>query len=75
MRRLDEAIPKDSNSRLLWGQGVFAPLTQYTASEMRLAGLELGSPQGLYQELNATQKEKLRVLFGRYSREFRSRSL
>ena len=34
MRRLDEAIPKDSNSRLLWGQGVFAPLTQYTASEM-----------------------------------------
>ncbi len=75
MRRLDEAIPKDSNSRLLWGQGVFAPLTQYTASEMRLAGLELGSPQGLYQELNATQKEKLRVLFDRYSREFRSRSL
>ena len=75
MRRLDEAIPKDSNSRLLWGQGVFAPLTQYTVAEMRQAGLELGSPQGLYQELNSTQKEKLRALFGRYSREFRSRSL
>jgi hypothetical protein len=74
MRRLDAAIPKDANSRLLWGQGVFAPLTQYTTLEMRLAGLDLSSPQGLYQELNAAQKDKLRVLFDRYSKEFRSRS-
>jgi hypothetical protein len=74
MRRLDSVIPPEPNARNLWIQGVFAPLTQHTVSELRSVGLELGLPQSLQQELNVVQKEKLQAMYGLYAREFRSRS-
>jgi hypothetical protein len=74
MRRLDAIAPADPAGRQLWSQAIFGPLSQHTAAELRAVGVELGHPQGLYQELNPAQKDKLRVLYGLYAREFRSRT-
>jgi len=73
-RRLDGIVPADPNSRQLWAQNVFAPLTQHTTAEMFAMGVDLRFPQNHQQPLNASQKEKLRNLFHTYSLEFRSRT-
>ncbi len=74
MRRLDAVIPQDPQSRLLWSQGVFLPLTQQTAAEMLPLGLDLRLPGSQQQALTPAQKEKLQKLFRIYAKMFRSRS-
>ena len=44
-RRLDVVIPVDPAQRADWNQGIFAPLTAYTASQLLTAGINLGQPQ------------------------------
>ena len=74
MRRLDAIIPTDPQWREFWSQGVFAPLTQHTVSEMLGVGLDLRTPQARNQGLSAVQQDKLQKLFSSYAREFRSRT-
>ena len=74
MRRFDAVIPADAAARQAWSQCVFGPLTQHVVAEMMSVGLDLRNPQAHQQELNASQREKLRRLLSAYAQEFRSRT-
>jgi len=71
-RRLDVVIPTDPAQRTIWSEGVFTPLTNFTAGHLLAAGLDLRQPQGLRQTLTSAQKEQLRDHFQRLARSFRA---
>jgi hypothetical protein len=73
-RRLDALIPKDPQSRLLWSQTLFIPMTRIVIEEMLPTGLDLRLPQGHHQDLGPAQQEKLRTIFRSFARAFRSRA-
>lgn len=71
-RRLDVVIPTEPVQRTLWTDGVFTPLTTYTAGYFLAAGLDLRQPQGLRQTLTPAQREQMRDHFQRLARSFRT---
>jgi len=71
-RRLDVVLPAEPAQRTIWTEGVFTPLTSYTAGCFLAAGLDLRQPQGLRQTLTPAQKEQLRDHFQRLARSFRA---
>ena len=71
-RRLDVVLPAEPAQRTIWTEGVFTPLTTYTAGYFLAAGLDLRQPQGLRQTLTLAQKEQLRDHFQRLARSFRA---
>jgi hypothetical protein len=71
-RRLDIVIPSEPSIRVAWAEGVFSPLTTYTASELLAAGLDVRQAQGLNQPLSRGQQEKIREHFERLARVFRA---
>ena len=44
---MDVVIPNEPAQRALWTEGIFNPLTTYTAAHFLEAGLDLRQPQGL----------------------------
>jgi hypothetical protein len=73
-RRLDVVIPSNPSLRAEWNQGVFAPLTAYTASQLLTAGINLSQPEGLRQPLNASQRGQVRDHYQKVARAFRTAS-
>jgi hypothetical protein len=73
-RRLDGIVPTDPSWRQFWTHSVFGPMSQHTALEMLGVGIDLRTPLGQNQGLNALQQDKLQKLFSSYAREFRSRT-
>jgi hypothetical protein len=73
-RRLDVVLPNEPATRAAWAEGVFAPLTNYTTSQLLAAGLDLRQPQGLKQPLTPAQQEKVRDHFESLARAFRAGS-
>ncbi len=69
-RRLDVVIPSEPLQRASWNQGVFQPLTAYTAVELLASGLDLRQPQRLQHPLTPAQQERL----GEHFQKLRGRS-
>jgi hypothetical protein len=74
MRQLDVIVPKDPQSRQLWTQGIFVPLSQRLATEMAMVGLDLRLPGAHQQKLSEFQKDKLQGVFQIFAQEFRTKS-
>jgi len=73
-RQLDAIIPKDPQSRQLWTQGIFVPLSQRLAAELMTVGLDLRLPGAQQQGLSEFQKDKLQRLLQTFAQEFRTKS-
>jgi hypothetical protein len=71
-RRLDVVIPADPAVRAAWTDGVFSPLSAYSAGQLLAVGLDVRQPQGLEQPLTAAQRDRLRDHFERLARAFRA---
>jgi hypothetical protein len=71
-RRLDVVIPSDPSQRAAWSQGIFQPLSTYTAAEILASGLDLRQPQALRQPLTAAQRKRVGEHFQKVARAFRA---
>lgn len=74
VRRLDVVIPSEANERKGWIQGVFQPLTAYTAASFQQPDLDLRTPEGLQRRLTPAQQEKIRNHFLALAQAFRNAS-
>jgi hypothetical protein len=75
VRRLDVVIPNEAAQRAAWTEGVFSPLTAYTAGQLLGVGLDLRQPQGQFQPMTPAQQEQIRDHFERLARAFRAVSV
>jgi hypothetical protein len=73
-RNLDAIIPRDPQSRLIWTQGIFIPLSRTLELELLAAGLDLRWPEAHQRTLTEKQKERLQRVFLTFAQEFRSGS-
>ena len=62
-RNLDAIIPRDPQSRLIWTQGIFIPLSRTLELEMLAVGLDLRWPEAYQRTLTEKQKERLQAVF------------
>ena len=68
-RRLDGVIPSDPIRRARWNTLVFEPLTTQTIAAMLPLGLDLRGPIGQDALLTSAQKQELRGLYDRLSKQ------
>ena len=73
-RNLDAIIPRDPQSRLVWAQGIFIPLSRTLELELLAVGLDLRWPEAHQRTLTEKQKERLQRVFLTFAQEFRSGS-
>ncbi len=72
-RRLEEAIPDEPARHDFSARQVFEPLSQVTGAELVAVGIDPRSPSALLQPLDATQRERIQIVYQGLAGAFRSR--
>ncbi len=71
-RGLDVVLSRDPQTKLIWSEGIFLPLSRRLEAELLAAGLDLRLPYAQQQPLTAAHKDAIRKFFRAYAQEFRS---